>query len=193
MVDQRHERPRNRRAARPRALLVAVVLTWVSACTVDGGVQPDPRCGRMPVDLDQPAEVEVGQSTDHGGFLDLSPDPTSPSPAAIVCGPQGGYHIWTAVRTHNLDRCGATLHLSHRYADGSGPTGDTVLVVDLLPQPDGSALADTLIAPFTPYALGPQSDGRLLVLRAEVTDSTGRIASSERTVLASLDPTTCSD
>ena len=69
-------------------------------------------CGTASEDVR--AEVGTGSDT----FVSILEGAT----IAVVCGPQGGQHIWTAIRTQGLDTQAAHVSLRIRFDDGSTPT-----------------------------------------------------------------------
>jgi hypothetical protein len=140
-----------------------------------------------------PAEGEVGASTDEGGFVTLSSDPDAPSEVAIVCGPQGGYHVWMAVRVRYMNAVGASVRAAHHFPGEPEPSGEYQTRFDLVDAGEGYLVADRLLAQFVPPSGAARADGARLVLSAEVIDETGRSARDEREVVARFDEASCGE
>jgi len=79
--------------------------------------------------------VEVGTGTK--SFVPAPAD----SPVDLTYGPQGGFHIWTAVRVRDALATSVQVNLSARLDDGSlvGPRSRAATTLE--PQLDGSATA----------------------------------------------------
>ena len=139
-------------------------------------------CGRdSPARLatvpDTPETLPVEIGTGDTGFLPL----TDGEDAFIVFGPQGGWHIWTAVRVRDESVVEAEINLSVRFAGDGTPAGKASSVATGLKLKDG-ARERAGMTNFLANALAVR--GQRVVLRTEVIAADGRHGSDERTVVA---------
>ena len=127
---------------------------------------------------DTPSTLIVDVGTGTGGFVELADGDA----ASIVRGPQGGFHIWTAIRVHDATVGEVQMNLSARFEDGS-PAGETSRVAVRL-QADGEtrSVAGQRIFIGDANAVA----GKRAVLRAEVVASDQRHGAGERVVTVSF-------
>ena len=149
--------------------------TWAA------GGAPD-RC--RPVGAGAP-EVIVGQGqADFLPFDDCSAP--SPKPAQVEAGPQGGHHVWVAVRMRNLHQSGSVTTVRGHFPDLPKDPWDMAVIFTFEPDEggyckvygiryqldtNGLALADVL--------------GKKLELTIEVKDADGTTGVGKRCVLLS--------
>jgi hypothetical protein len=108
-------------------------------------------------------------------------------------GPQGGHHIWMAVRMRNLRQSGSTTTVSGVVSDGPSPVAPLAVVFTF--DPDEGAYCKVYGLRFQLDASGLAADGspipapdyhvflnKTIAVTAEVVDSTGARASATRTV-----------
>lgn len=117
---------------------------------------------------DGPPSAEVG--TGAGQFEPLTDGEQVP----IIHGLQGGYHVWGAVRAHNLDGHALRLSFTLTPTAATAPYTSRNDVVDLT---DGEH-AGTAVFLADPNAVR----GQPCRLHLDATDTHGRTASSERTI-----------
>lgn len=144
-----------------RTLLVAALV--VTSCEQTNGVPPSPA---------PPVVVELG--TGDTSFEALPAD----GEVSLVFGPQGGYHVWTAVRVRDpgFDRGYVNLRASHAGGSVAGlPSSEGRRWVRT---PDGTQEAAGLRM-FVSDAFPPATR---LTLRVEVVASDGRHGAVERPV-----------
>ncbi len=105
----------------------------------------------------------------------------------IQLGPQGGgqyggFHVWHAVRVHDLDPTDITLNFRVYLASTNEEIASQERRADLLPS-SGGWIAYGIAPPFTDCCLAEDHD---IVMTVLVTDSTGKTGSDRRTVHAEL-------
>jgi len=138
---------------------------------------------------DGPATIELGTGIDaFTPFVDGQP-------AQVIHGPQGGYHIITAILAHGIwpgtqgqptapDDPTTTLRAFRADGTEFEITGELLNVFHLpyAPAGDGAWLGDRLLRLMIP---SPSTiAGERLLLRAEVVDRDGRMDSDEKHVVA---------
>lgn len=120
------------------------------------------------------AEVGVGTRT----FEALPAD----GAVVVVCGPQGGQHIWTSVRSQGV----GPDHTALLVEITDPATGERICgqeLSDLLLESQGDWDAFSGLACFIPDPA--KVDGRTLRLHGRVTDAAGHTAEASRTVVPS--------
>ncbi len=118
--------------------------------------------------------VEVG--TGEGVFDEISPGTV----VDAVYGPQGGYHVWTAVRVTGTKLPSAQINVFARLADGGADVGRPSRVLTDFGRGNGAAQVHAGITNFVdnPSAVS----GKDIVLRVEVIGPDGEHGEDERTV-----------
>jgi hypothetical protein len=151
-----------------KRLLFSAALAAALAC----GKAPDPI---EPPDSGPLARVEVGTGT--GSFVALKDG----DPVNIVKGPQGGHHIWGALRCSGpLNPNGLEVHFRIFKADPRAEIQDNPYRITL--QQNGEFAEWYGMIGFLPN--GPSEvAGVATVLRMEVKDAEGRTAFDERRVV----------
>lgn len=115
--------------------------------------------------------VEVGTGTKD--FVALADG----DPVDLTFGPQGGFHIWTAVRVRNVNATGVQINLRAKLDDGSLVGPPSRAAASLEAQPDGSAVAAGL-RNFVDNA--SELRGKRVTLTAEVIAADQRHGAGER-------------
>lgn len=155
-----------------RPLSSLAVLVIAAACS---SPTPDPAFVLAEVPSTAPSlVVEVGTGTksfvavEDGGLVELT------------YGPQGGFHIWTAIRVRGATASGVQVNLRARLADGSfvGPASRSATTLDV--QPDGSATAGGL-RNYVENA--SELRGKRVTLEAEVVAADARHGAGRTTVV----------
>lgn len=146
MHPTRTSRPRATRAA----LFAVAAVAAVAACGPPG-----------------PVVLEVG--TGGSEFEPVAPG----GQVEIVCGPQGGQHVWMSLRARHLDGDRASILLQLVHPDRDEPECGQVRSDVVLASRDGwHEYAGSLCFIVKPAAL----DGKRLTLQARITDAAGRVA-----------------
>ena len=143
----------------PIARVYGIRVRWACLLVIAAG------CGAS---FDGPPAVDVGTGVDQ--FVALHDG----DPVPIIHGIQGGYHVWGSVRAHNLAPSDVKLRFTlTRVADGAAIT----LRTDTVDLDDSEHLGSAVFLP-DPDAVR----GQACRLHLDVTDSTGRAASSEHLI-----------
>ncbi|MBS2012501.1 MAG: hypothetical protein JST00_06430 [Deltaproteobacteria bacterium] len=123
-----------------------------------------------------PATLSVEVGTGTKDFVALADG----DPVDLTYGPQGGFHIWTAVRVKNANVSGVQINLRARLDDGSlvGPPSRTAVSLEV--REDGSAIAGGL-RNFVENAT--ELRGKRVTLSAEVIAADQRHGAGERRVV----------
>jgi hypothetical protein len=97
-----------------------------------------------------------------------------------VYGPQGGYHVWTAVRVTGAKLSSAQINVFARLAEGGASVGRASRVITDFGRSSGPAQVHAGITNFVdnPSAVS----GKAVVLRVEVLGPGGEHGEDERTV-----------
>jgi hypothetical protein len=149
-----------------RRLTAAAVLASI-ACGASGGAVPAPDAGTSAL------EVEVG--TGQFEFEPLVDD----APVDVVCGPQGGQHIWVSVRARNLDPAHASVSVRISLdASGQIVCGQQIDDVSLLPAAGWYEFTGIACFVTDPGLI----EGRPVTLLGKVTE--GRVRAAEARVRA---------
>ena len=175
-MDLPFQKPRwstaDRMSGRRVALLGLVAALVTSACS---STSEDPTFVLAPVPNTPPTLlVEVGT-----GAITFTPLAENDR-VELTYGPQGGFHIWTAVRIKNTRAPSAQVNLRALLDDGTlaGPPSRAAARLEV--QPDGTAVAVGLRNFIENTA---EKKGRHLTLKAEVVASDQTHGVGERTVL----------
>lgn len=152
---------------------ITVALSAVLACG-------DGSSGRSPAELEPvpstPPSLEVEVGTGEVGFAPLS----AGDEVELVYGPQGGYHIWTAVRIRDVSVEQAQINVSARF-EGTGAPAGPASRWPAAPVIRGEARVHFGMRTF--IAQAPLADGKRIILRAEVITRDGRHGAGERAVV----------
>lgn len=98
----------------------------------------------------------------------------------VVAGPQGGFHVWTAVRVSDVTVDTAQVGLSARFAESGELAGKPSRIMVELQTKSGMRER----AGMTNFINDPAAvRGQRIILRAEVVTSDGRAATKECTVV----------
>lgn len=102
------------------------------------------------------------------------------APIDVVAGPQGGFHIWTAIRIKDSSIDTAQVGLSARFAEGGDLAGKpSRAMVELAPVGGARERAG-----MTNFVSDPSAvSGKSIILRAEIVTADGRSATVECTVV----------
>lgn len=119
--------------------------------------------------------VDVG-----GGFLDFE-ELTDGQDVDLVSGSQGGFHISTSVRVHEVTVSEAQINLLSRYEDGTGAGPPSRVATTLGEQAWGKRVVFGLRNLVGDAAA---ARGRRIVLRVEVVASDQRHGAGEKVVIA---------
>jgi hypothetical protein len=163
-----------------RVLLISLVVIALSGAdckgvggTTDAGGTGNPENGSTLLPGSK-FDVEVG--TGNMSFQPIGEDST----VMIVCGPQGGQHIWTSIRAAGIDPSHAQISLSIGYLTAPADGGSAVIC--------GQSLNDVTLSAadgwqefagiicFIPHPA--EVDGQTVVLTGTLTDSTGVTATA---------------
>ncbi|MFT4705110.1 MAG: hypothetical protein ACI81R_002818 [Bradymonadia bacterium] len=148
-------------------------LIWLSACSDSAG-------DGQPV-----GTVEIGTGLRPMSFEALPSDPS----LAIEPGLQGGYHVQIALRTEDISPEGVAMDLSIESDDGQ-PIGGANYVDDFFTDASGRAFYGGVTV-FLENDIDPETvSGRLLRLRAEISDERGASAVGDLTFRAEWDGST---
>lgn len=141
---------------------------YADECRPDGAGEPD---------------VAVGQGIDHfepveeGGVLIMYP------------GSQGGFHVWVALRTHDLHREGSTTSVDIRRADTGEELCASKVPWDFTPSEEGACdLWGIRCVVSFDIAGASTLNGKEAVVSAKVVDLLGNLAFTERHVLLGTPP-----
>lgn len=131
---------------------------------------------------DEPLVVEVGTGALH--FTPIEPG----SEVGIVCGPQGGQHIWTSVRALHAAGESVSIAIAIRI-DGTGETTCQRQLDDvpLVTTGDWGEYAGIICFVPSPDAIR----GRIVTLEGTVTDGAGRSVSSSVRFIPTGPPQDC--
>ena len=154
-----------------RARLIALGLVVV-ACGTNGPVAD--QLATIP-DAAPTLPVDVG-----GGMLDFE-ELADGQDVDLVYGRQGGFHIWTSVRVHDVTIGEAQINLYARYEDGALAGNPSRVATALGEEPGGKRVVWGL-RNFITDAAGAR--GKRIVLRAEVVASGDRHGAGEKLVTA---------
>ncbi|MFO0739612.1 MAG: hypothetical protein U0270_27185 [Labilithrix sp.] len=140
------------------------------------GTNGDPPAPSPPVAVpDTPDSLTVELGTGDTAFEPLAEQ----GEVALVFGPQGGYHVWTAVRVRDASLLQGHVNLRAAYKGGSLaglPSSEAPRWMDA---PDGFVEAAGLRA----FISDSLASGTELSLRAEVVARDGRHGAAERRVV----------
>lgn len=121
-----------------------------------------------------PPTVEVGT-----GVLAFESVPDG-ADLPIICGSQGGQHIWTSVRAVGAGTRLRSLSIRIERPDGTRVCGQNFPPIGLIPDGDAASLTGLICFIADPAAI----DGQTLRLHAELEDEWWRRASDARTIVA---------
>lgn len=119
--------------------------------------------------------VDVG-----GGFLDFE-ELADGQDVDLVYGSQGGFHIWTSVRVHDVTVGEAQINLLTRYEDGTNAGTPSRVATPLGEQPGGKRV---VVGLRNFIGDGPAARGKRIVLRVEVVANDHRHGAAEKVVTA---------
>lgn len=134
-----------------------------------------------------PAAFDVEVGTGIESFEEIVVDGGS---VDLTYGPQGGYHIWTAVRTRDPSVEDVQINVSARYVENDASVGPASrwpakLVLVAAGVGGGSSTRERAgLRNFVDQA--PLANGKSIVLRAEVVSKDGRHGSGEQQITAKL-------
>lgn len=118
--------------------------------------------------------VEVG--TGEGVFQPI----TRETVVDVVYGPQGGHHVWTAVRVTGAKLSSAQINVFARLSEGGASVGRPSRVLTDFGRANG---AEQVHAGITNFVDDPSAvSGKYVVLRVEVIGPGGEHGEDERTV-----------
>lgn len=150
--------------------------TFVVAVAFSCGTNGPTSDELVPVPKTPPSfAVEIGT-----GFIELE-ELTDGQEIDLTYGTQGGFHIWTAVRVHDVTVGEAQINLLSRYEDGTSAGPPSRVAVPLVEGPGGTR-AVTGLRNFIGDAAGAR--GKRIVLRVEVVASMDRHGEAEKVVTA---------
>jgi hypothetical protein len=149
-------------------LLVSIALT---AC---GGGEAE----LDPCKLDgQPPRVVVGEGrTAYAALADGAVMPIEP-------GPQGGHHVWVALRTQGLGSRGSIISITGQVAEIPASVGPFDTIFQLRPVADGWCEVSGVRFQVDQQLPVTALDGRVMSLTARVSDKTGDAAADTRNVV----------
>jgi hypothetical protein len=99
----------------------------------------------------------------------------------LIAGSQGGFHVWTSIRTTGLDPERVAFRIETEPVDGSRPAEQSTVTIDLEENPDTGTF-DFVGWPAIFSEPGCMTE-RAVHLRIEVTDRDGVAAADERIVV----------
>lgn len=152
-----------------RAVLIGLVL---AACGTNGPTVE--QLAAIP-DAAPTLLVDVG-----GGMLEFE-ELSDGQEVDLVYGPQGGFHIWTSVRVHDVTIGEAQINLYARYEDGTLAGTPSRVATPLGEQPGGKRVVYGLRNFITD---ADAARGKRIVLRVEVVASGDRHGAGEKVVTA---------
>lgn len=159
-------------------LIVATSLLLLSSvhCSGDDGDDRS-RFELEPVPATTPSfDVEVGT-----GFDDFE-EVMDGGPVDLTFGPQGGFHIWTAVRTRDTSVAEAQVNVSARYVESDASVGPASRWPTTLVLLNGGTVRERGgLRNFVDDAA--LANGKTVVLRAEIVTKDGRHGAGERQVI----------
>jgi hypothetical protein len=159
-----------------RFLVAAVFTAGLLACGA-GVPDPGPPGGEPEPDGGQTAAVaDLELGTGINGFEALAEDQT----VDIIFGPQGGYHIWAALRARRARVAPDRVEVHARLFKDGAELSDNAYRLNLYE-------AGEYYEWYALQALVPDPvaiDGQLVTIRLELLDTNGVFASDERRVLA---------
>jgi hypothetical protein len=158
------------------ALLAACAVALGTSCASDDD--------RTSADLEPVPTIAASLAVEIGGGLDGFEALTDGAPVALVYGPQGGFHVWTAVRVRDVSVEQVQINVSSRYADGRGPAGPPARWAAKL-SPRGDVREHAGMQNFIANAAG-EVVGARIVLRAEVIAPDRRHGAAEVAVIPSF-------
>ncbi|MEZ4293554.1 MAG: hypothetical protein R3B70_01160 [Polyangiaceae bacterium] len=151
----------------------------LSPYSIDWAVDYADEC--RPEDAGEPA-VEVGRGLE--SFEALAPG----GPVPMVKGPQGGFHVWLALRARNLHRQGSVTHLQVTRQDSGEELCAVEVPWDFEPSGDGSCdLAGIQCVVSYDVAGAAALTGQAALVSAKVVDSTGDVGFGEQVVTLSVE------
>ncbi len=130
-----------------------------------------------------PPEVIVG-----GGHSDYKPM-NDDDVAQVEAGPQGGYHVWVAVRLKNLRRSGSQTEISGAFTDLPTKLDGLKVIFTFVPDEGGYCKLYGLryqLALGTTEVVKPML-GHKLTITAKITDKDGKVGTGVRRVTLSND------
>ena len=166
---------RDHRVRCGRLALVGLLGAVVIADGACSSTAEDPTFVLAPVP-NTPASLQVEVGTGAVTFTPLAEN----DPVDLTYGPQGGFHIWTAVRIKNTTARSVQVNLRAVLDDGTlaGPPSHAAAPLEV--QADGTSVAVGLRNFIENTA---EKKGRRLTLKAEVIASDQTHGAGERTVL----------
>lgn len=133
--------------------------------------------GALVVVPDTPPTLSVEIGTGTVAFEEL----TDAQEVDVIRGPQGGFHVWTAVRVRDVTVGEAQINLLSRYDDGRSAGSPSRVAVPLVEGPGGVRTVAGLRNFITDAA---EARGKRIVLRVEVVASGERHGEAEKIVTA---------
>lgn len=156
-----------------RVLLLSFVAVALTSC---GGTNGATAAELVDVPDTPPTfAVEIGTGTIE--FEEL----TDGHEVDVTYGPQGGFHIWTAVRVHDVTVGEAQINLLSRYEDGTSAGPPSRVAMPLVEGPGGVRTV-TGLRNFIGDAA--QARGKRIILRVEVVAAGERHGEAEKLVTA---------
>lgn len=153
-----------------RAIFAAAIV--VAACGTNGATSAE--LAPIP-NTPETLTVDVG-----GGILDFE-ELADGQEVDLTYGAQGGFHIWTSVRVHDVTVSEAQINLLSRYEDGT-PAGPASRVATPLGEAPGGSRIVFGLRNFIADAAGAR--GKRIILRAEVVAKDQRHGAGEKVVTA---------
>jgi hypothetical protein len=135
-----------------------------------------------PLEAGEP-EVTVGQG--ESSFSALSPG----APVIMHAGPQGGHHVWLALRARNLHRAGSITTLEARRSDSGEALCSVKVPLDFAPSEAGSCdLAGIRCVVGQGIDGASKLAGQEASVSVKVVDSTGNVGLGQQQITLALPP-----
>lgn len=163
--------PRGARFLRFAGTVVALAITSPS-CEPSGSPRPE----LVPVPSTPPT-LHVDLGTGIAEFVELAEG----EPVELVYGPQGGFHVWTAIRVHDDAIPEVQVNLTARLENGAPAGPPSSALTALSPSADGARSAAGLR---NLIASAESVRGKRFILRVEVIARDERHGSAEKVVTA---------
>jgi hypothetical protein len=163
-------------------LLARLARVACFACLVALAVLGAPGCGPGPSADQGPVAIPATPATlavDLGTGTDAFAALADGGAVSVVTGPQGGHHIWVAVRVHDTTVTDVKMNLTATEEDGFGAGEVATVAVTLLPDGDARTITGERLFVDSFHL----DAGQRLVLHADVVATDGRHGSARRLVV----------
>lgn len=152
-----------------------ILLTALNACGGETGAEVDP----CKLDGQQPLVV-VGEGRD--AYAPLAEGAVMP----IEAGPQGGHHVWVALRTKGLGSRGSVISITGRADEIPATVGPFNTIFELHPAADGWCEVSGVRFQIDQEIPVEMFDGKMMSLTARVSDKASAAAEDTRDVILTL-------